>query len=619
MLEASSAFTTTALNVTRFETQFTFQILNTTDPSSDGFTFCIQTAGATALGAPGGELGYGPGQSGSPNGIPHSVAIKFDLYSNEGEGFDSTGLYTGGVDPTLPGSIDLGGTGIDLHSQDLFNVAMTYNGATLGVTMTDTLTGALATQSYAVNIPRVVGSNTAYVGFTAGTGDLTSQQSILTWTYTPISVSPPAAPSNLTVTATSPTQNALSWTANSSNQAAFLIERRAGTSGIYNLIAQTSPSATTFVDSGLNPKTEYFYRMRAIDAAGVSAYSNQAVPGLNFSSGFAGSTSLLTFNGPAKLNGAALELTDGGMAEAASAFSDNKLAVIGFSTQFTFQILNTTNPSADGFTFCIQNAGVTALGQNGGGLGYGADSTGQSGGIPNSVAVKFDLFDNQGEGNDSTGLYTDGAAPTNVGSIDLTSTGINLHSQHVFNVAMTYDGAVLKVTITDTVTHASASQSYTINIPATVGGNTAYVGFTAGTGGLTAKQSILNWTYSPLATLGAPANVSALVTAPIRTGITGTTFRDTSLAAATSYHQVVDSSDEGIKSIQASTTTIRAASAQLTAAAGLVHSGSESPALAVHANTAQALWRRRFLQLAALVDRRHPTPPDAAKAPTHGE
>ena len=223
-------------------------------------------------------------------------------------------------------------------------------------------------------------------------------------------------------------------------------------------------------------------------------------------------------------------------------------------------------------------------------MGYGADSTGQSGGIPNSVAVKFDLFDNQGEGNDSTGLYTDGAAPTNVGSIDLTSTGINLHSQHVFNVAMTYDGAVLKVTITDTVTHASASQSYTINIPATVGGNTAYVGFTAGTGGLTAKQSILNWTYSPLATLGAPAKVSALVTAPIRTGITGTTFRDTSLAAATSYHQVVDSSDEGIKSIQASTTTIRAASAQLTAAAGLVHSGSESPALAVHANTAPAAY-----------------------------
>jgi hypothetical protein len=35
-----------------------------------------------------------------------------------------------------------------------------------------------------------------------------------------------------------------------------------------------------------------------------------------------------------------------------------------------------------------------------------------------------------------------------------------------------------------------------INIPATVGANTAYAGFTAGTGGYTATQEILNWTYS---------------------------------------------------------------------------------------------------------------------------
>ena len=35
-----------------------------------------------------------------------------------------------------------------------------------------------------------------------------------------------------------------------------------------------------------------------------------------------------------------------------------------------------------------------------------------------------------------------------------------------------------------------------INIPATVGANTAYAGFTAGTAGYTANQSILNWTYA---------------------------------------------------------------------------------------------------------------------------
>ncbi len=60
---------------------------------------------------------------------------------------------------------------------------------------------------------------------------------------------------------------------------------------------------------------------------------------------------------------------------------------------------------------------------------------------------------------------------------------------------ITYDGTTLTLVLTDTVTGASFTASQVINIPATVGGNSAYVGFTAGTGGLTAVQQILNWTY----------------------------------------------------------------------------------------------------------------------------
>jgi len=50
--------------------------------------------------------------------------------------------------------------------------------------------------------------------------------------------------------------------------------------------------------------------------------------------------------------------------------------------------------------------------------------------------------------------------------------------------------------LTDTVTGKTFSQAYTINIPSTVGANTAYVGFTAGTGGSTAIQNIKSWTYT---------------------------------------------------------------------------------------------------------------------------
>ena len=63
------------------------------------------------------------------------------------------------------------------------SVQMNYNGTTLTMQITDTVTSATYNTSFTVNIPSVVGS-TAYVGFTGGTGGLTAIQDILTWTYT---------------------------------------------------------------------------------------------------------------------------------------------------------------------------------------------------------------------------------------------------------------------------------------------------------------------------------------------------------------------------------------------------------------------------------------------------
>ena len=141
----------------------------------------------------------------------------------------------------------------------------------------------------------------------------------------------------------------------------------------------------------------------------------------------------------------------------------------------------------------IQGGPSTAIGPGGGGLGYGAPSSGGGGGIPNSIAVKFDLYSNAGEGTDSTGLYVNGASPT-IPAVDMTSSGVNLHTTEVFNVQITYNGTNLTMTITDATTNATFTQSWPVNIPSTVGGNTALVGFTGGTGGLTAIQEIIGWT-----------------------------------------------------------------------------------------------------------------------------
>jgi hypothetical protein len=232
-------------------------------------------------------------------------------------------------------------------------------------------------------------------------------------------------------------------------------------------------------------------------ASGTYTISANGNPYVNYASGF--SSTGLALNGSAKLNGTRLRLTDGGGTEAGSGFYTTPLNIQSFTTDFSFQL---TNPNADGITFVIQNVGTTALGPSGGGLGYGPDTPGGSGGIPSSVAVKFDLYNNDGEGTNSTGLYTDGASPT----IPATTLGgnVNLHSGDVFNVHITYSGTTLTMTITDATTPADTfTTSWTVNIPSTVGANTAYAGFTGGTGGMTATQDILSWTF----TSGAPGTI----------------------------------------------------------------------------------------------------------------
>ena len=187
------------------------------------------------------------------------------------------------------------------------------------------------------------------------------------------------------------------------------------------------------------------------------------------------------------MSGTRLRLTDGGVAEARSAFFSNPVNIQQFSTSFDFQI---ASPFTQGLTFTIQGVGPTALGYSYQWLGYGGWDA-----ITKSVAVKFDPYSNAGEGTDSTGLYTNGADPT-VPAINLTGTGILLVSGDIFNVQLGYNGTTLTVVITDTVTKASATQTYTVNIPSIVGGPTAWVGFTASTGTTGSIQDILNWTYS---------------------------------------------------------------------------------------------------------------------------
>lgn len=85
----------------------------------------------------------------------------------------------------------------------------------------------------------------------------------------------PAAPSNLTATAVSSTQINLAWQDNSGNEDNFVLERKKG-SAAYSVIATLPANTTSYNNTGLSKNTTYTYRVKAVNAQGSSAYSNEA-------------------------------------------------------------------------------------------------------------------------------------------------------------------------------------------------------------------------------------------------------------------------------------------------------------------------------------------------------
>ncbi len=567
--KAGSAFWTTPVNIQSFTTNFTFQLSSVV---ADGFTFTIQNAGASSIGGSGSSLGYGP-TAGTTGGIAHSVAVKFDIYSNAGEGTDSTGFYLNGVVPTVP-SVNMTSSGVVLTSGDTMAAQLTYDGTTLTLSVTDTVTGRSFNYSAAVNIPGAVGASTAYVGFTGGTGGSTAIQNIKTWTFTPgatrtaadpvfspapgtyiaaqqVSLTSATAGATIyyTVDGSMPTHSSTIYSAPINVSGGSLTIRAFASAsgyqdspidvGAYQIqpltaaatptfspaagtystaqtvtLSDTTPGAVIFYTTdGTAPTTASAVYSAAIkvsasetvkalatasghaqSAVASAAYVIQPSGGINLGSGF-GTGAGLQLNGTTTVSsGGLLQLTNGGTSQAGSAFWTTPVNVAAFTTNFSFQLVSA---AADGFTFTIQNAGVTALGGNGGDLGYGpASLTTATGGIARSVAVKFDFFNNNNEGSDSTGYYLNGVVPT-VPAIDITPSGVVLSSGDTMNAQLNYDGTTLKLTLTDTVTAKVFTYSAAVNIPGTVGASTAYVGFTGGTGGASATQNIKSWTFTP--------------------------------------------------------------------------------------------------------------------------
>lgn len=348
---------------------------------------------------------------------------------------------------------------------------------------------------------------------------------------------------------------------------------------IYYTTNGSTPSAASTPYSGpIAVGASETIKAVAIDPAlansniGTAAYVIQSGgTSINFPNGFP-NTQGFTLNGSAVLaNTNQLQLTNN-ISQAGSVFWNAPINIQAFTTNFEFQI---NNAQANGFTFTIQNVGPTALGGDSAGLAYQD--------IQKSVAVKFNFYNYDSEGADSTGLYTDGEPPT-VPTVDISPSGIELSSGDTIQAQIVYDGTTLTLNLHDTVNNDTFTTSWPINIPQTVGGNTAYIGFTGGTGGLSANQNILSWTYStqavppvfapPAGTYGAAQSIT-LSSQTADGAIYYTTDGSTPTAASTPYSApFAVSASETINAVAISSTL---GTSNVVSAAYVIQPGATTP------------------------------------------
>lgn len=180
--------------------------------------------------------------------------------------------------------------------------------------------------------------------------------------------------------------------------------------------------------------------------------------------------------------GNSVTLTDGGGNEHRSIYSNTKQSITQFTSQFTYQA-QPGSGLADGATFILQNVGLNALSTNNGGSGLGMN------GLSPSAEVEFNVFNGHTVG---TNFETNGANSGNY----IDTSPVNLDSSDPIRVNLSYNGTTLTEKLTDLTTHSKFSTSYTTDLSSVLGGNTAFVGFTAATGGATSTQTISNFRFT---------------------------------------------------------------------------------------------------------------------------
>jgi chitodextrinase len=325
-------------------------------------------------------------------------------------------------------------------------------GTPAGTSFSDTGVSASTTYRYRVRAVDAAGNLGSYSSIASATTPATAD------------TSPPTVPTNLAASAASPTQVNVSWTPSTDNVGVtgYRVERCQG-AGCSTFAQVGTPAAAPFADSGLSPSTSYSYRVAAVDAAGNT-------------SAFSGVASVSTPAGSALPQGLVVGYSfDAGSGTSVSDLSGNGNVGTIVGASWSAQGRYGGAMLFDGSSSTVRVASSSSLGLSSGmTLSAWINPAASQSGWRTIVQRETDAYFLNAS-NDTGALRPSGGA-TLSGTTRWVSGPTASPVGSWTHVALTYDGAILRVYVngTQVATLAASGTIQSSSSPLWIGGNSPY-------------------------------------------------------------------------------------------------------------------------------------------------
>lgn len=177
-----------------FVTDFRFRVRDRgQNTPADGIAFVIQNASVSALGGPGGAVGFSTNPFGGASGIGNSIAIVFDSFDNNGAGFNQSGtsnvvqVQSKGLLPNVPTADGNLGVSSALSSSiadgDIKSARIVYIPGTGIQVFYQNLATPVLTVPVTLSNQIALSGIQSWIGFTSATGGTPQRHELIDWSF----------------------------------------------------------------------------------------------------------------------------------------------------------------------------------------------------------------------------------------------------------------------------------------------------------------------------------------------------------------------------------------------------------------------------------------------------